>query len=104
MRHPADRHKGRISDWWDDIQENWNEHIVHVRKQRGTRKAEHDAERAEKRAKRAEDDAAFAGAYAIAAIKEAEYSVLDAALARMEPAIWLLGRQPVAVSPVAQPR
>jgi hypothetical protein len=84
LRHRADRHKGRISDWWDDVQENWNEHIVKVRKQRGSRKAEHDAERAEKRAQRAEDDAAFAVAYAIAAIEEAEYSVLDAALARLQ--------------------
>ena len=48
------------------------------------RRAEHDLDRANKRAENAEGDAAFAIDYAVAAIDEAEYAVLDASLARME--------------------
>ncbi len=48
------------------------------------RRAEHDLDRANKRAENAEGDAAFAIDYAVAAIDEAEYAVLDAALARKE--------------------
>jgi hypothetical protein len=41
-------------------------------------------DRAEKIAEKREDDAAFAVEFAYAAIEEAEYAVLDAALARTE--------------------
>ncbi len=41
-------------------------------------------DRAEKIAEKREDDAAFAVQFAYAAIEEAEYAVLDAALARAE--------------------
>jgi hypothetical protein len=44
------------------------------------KRAEHDAERAQRYAENAEDDATFAVEYAYAAIEEAEYAVLDAAL------------------------
>ena len=50
----------------------------------GDRRAEHDLDRANRRAENAEGDAAFAIDYAVAAIEEAEYAVLDASLARME--------------------
>ena len=41
-------------------------------------------DRAQRRAERRADDAAFAVEFAYAAIEEAEYAVLDAELARME--------------------
>ena len=40
------------------------------------RRAEHDLDRANRRAENAEGDAAFAIDYAVAAIDEAEYAVL----------------------------
>jgi hypothetical protein len=43
-----------------------------------------DLHRAQSKADNAEDDAAFAIDYAYGAIEEAEYAVLDAALARMD--------------------
>ena len=50
-----------------------------------SRKAEHDKHKVERRAgRRAEEDAGFAIDIAYSAVVEAEYSVLDAALARME--------------------
>ena len=48
------------------------------------KRAEHDVDRAEKIAEKREDDAAFAVEFAYAAIEEAEYAILDAALARTE--------------------
>ncbi len=55
-----------------------------VKENMADRKAEHDVDWANKRAENAEGDAAFAIDYAVAAIEEAEYAVLDASLARME--------------------
>lgn len=84
LRQTADKHRGRISDWWNDMQEQRDEHIAKIRGSIDSKKSEHDADRAEKHAQRAEDDAVFAVAYAYAAIDEAEYAVLDASLARLE--------------------
>jgi hypothetical protein len=58
--------------------------VAAVKENIDDRKAEHDVDRANKRAENAEGDAAFAIDYAVAAIEEAEYAVLDAALARKE--------------------
>jgi hypothetical protein len=55
-----------------------------VKEDMADRRAEHDVDRANNRAENAEVDAAFAIDYAVAAIEEAEYAVLDASLARME--------------------
>jgi hypothetical protein len=65
--------KGKISDWWTDVQDTWHAHV-----------AERDAAEAERRAENAESDALFAIDFAYSAIQEAEYAVLDAHLARME--------------------
>ena len=59
-------------------------HVAKIREDIDTKRAEHDADRAEKIAEKREDDAAFAVQFAYAAIEEAEYAVLDAALARAE--------------------
>jgi vacuolar-type H+-ATPase subunit I/STV1 len=80
----ADASKANVSDWWQDVQRTWNEHIAAVRANIDDKKAEHDVDKAESRADDAEADALFAIDYAYAAIDEAEYAVLDATLARME--------------------
>ena len=51
---------------------------------RSSRKEEIDLDKAQANAETAEGDASFAIDYAYAAIEEAEYAVLDAALARKE--------------------
>jgi hypothetical protein len=82
LRQAAESGKGKLSVWWESVQRSWNEHLAAVRKSMEDRKAEHDLTTAQKVADQAEDDAGFAIDYAYAAIEEAEYAVLDAALAR----------------------
>jgi hypothetical protein len=84
LRKTAEANKGKISEWWDGVQKNWNDHIAMVRQNVDEKRAEHDVNVAQRDADNAEDDAAFAIDYAYGAIDEAEYAVLDATLARMD--------------------
>ena len=84
LHESADANRARISAWWHDVQRSWSQHVAAVKEDMTDRRAEHDLDRANKRAENAEGDAAFAIDYAVAAIDEAEYAVLDASLARME--------------------
>ncbi len=81
---PAEANKYKLSVWWYDLQQTWNEHVARIRDDIDAKRAEHDVDRAQRRAERRADDAAFAVEFAYAAIEEAENSVLDAELARME--------------------
>ncbi len=84
LREAADAGRGKISDWWSDVQRSWNEHIAQIQKNVESKKAEIDVDRAKRRADNAEADAKFAIEFAYTAIGEAEYAVLDANLARKE--------------------
>jgi hypothetical protein len=84
LRKTAEANKGKISDWWDGVQQSWNDHVATVRQNIDEKRAEHDLNAASRDADNAEDDAAFAIDYAYGAIEEAEYAVLDATLARMD--------------------
>jgi hypothetical protein len=84
LRQLAQANDGMVSSWWDDTQRSWNRHMAAIRDDVHAKKAEHDLDRAERRADVAEGDAAFAMDFAYAAIEEAEYAVLDAGLARLE--------------------
>ena len=84
LREAADAGRGKISDWWNDVQRSWNEHIAQIQKNVEGKKAEIDLDRAKGRADNAEADAEFAIEFAYTAIGEAEYAVLDANLARKE--------------------
>ena len=84
LRESAAASKGKISEWWNDLEERWNKAVADIREKIDSRKGEIDLDKAEKNAENAEDDASFAIDYANAAIGEAEYEVLDAALARKE--------------------
>jgi hypothetical protein len=84
LREAADAGRGKISDWWNDVQRSWNEHIAQIQKNVESKKAEVDLDRAKGRADNAEADAEFAIEFAYTAIGEAEYAVLDANLARKE--------------------
>ncbi len=84
LREAADAGRGKISDWWNDVQRSWAEHIAQIQKNVENKKAEIDVDRAKGRADNAEADAEFAIEFAYTAIGEAEYAVLDANLARKE--------------------
>ena len=84
LREAVDAGRGKISDWWHDVQRNWNEVVAQVRQSLEGKKGEIDLDRAKRRADNAEADAGIAIDFAYAAIGEAEYAVLDAHLARME--------------------
>ncbi|MCW2982744.1 MAG: hypothetical protein JWR63_314 [Conexibacter sp.] len=80
----ADATQGKVSDWWNDVQKNWNDHVAQARENIGRRKAQMDLTAAQRDADDAEADASFAINYAYGATEEAEYAVLDAALARKQ--------------------
>jgi hypothetical protein len=84
LRESADTGRGKISDWWNDVQRSWNEHVAQIQKNVESKKAEIDLDQAKGRADNAEADAEFAIEFAYTAIGEAEYAVLDANLARKE--------------------
>jgi hypothetical protein len=66
------------------VKQSWNEHIAEIRRKADADKAEHDLHRAQRRADHREDDAVDAVNFALQAVEEAEYEVLDAILARAE--------------------
>jgi hypothetical protein len=68
---------------WAEAQSDWDDHVRRIRASVDERKDERDAKRAERNAESAEADALDAIDYAAAAIEEAEYAVLTAALARV---------------------
>ena len=84
LRHEAEQGKAAISGRLSDVQRSWNEHISRVREDLDDKRAKHDVHVAQRRADDAEAYASFAADHAYSAIVEAEYSALDAVLARMD--------------------
>lgn len=84
LREKADEGSDRISNRWVEVQRTWDDGLAKMRADVESRKTEHDVHAAQRRADRAEEVALFAIDFAYSAVVEAEYSVLDAALARME--------------------
>jgi hypothetical protein len=84
LRATAEERRGSISAWWTDVQKSWDAHVAELRDRVETKKEEHDVHVAQRRAEHAEADAEFAIDFAYGAVVEAEYAVLDAALARMK--------------------
>ena len=69
---------------WGEIRRSWNDHVAGMRRKAADDKAGFDARRAQLRAELAEEDAVAATEFAILAVEEAEYAVLDSLLARAE--------------------
>jgi hypothetical protein len=84
LRATAEERRGSISAWWADVQKSWDAHVAEIREHIEAKKEVHDVHVAQRRAENAEADAAFAIEFAYSAVVEAEYAVLDAALARTE--------------------
>jgi hypothetical protein len=84
LRATAEERKGSISAWWTDVQKSWDDHVADARGHVQAKKEQHDVRVAERRAETAQADAEFAIDFAYSAVVEAEYAVLDSALARKE--------------------
>ena len=84
LKVSANKAKDETTQWWGQVQDNWKSHIAKVHRDVDEAKANRKADKAEKRAERAESNAAAAVEFAYAAIEEAEYQVLNAALARLD--------------------
>jgi vacuolar-type H+-ATPase subunit I/STV1 len=84
LKASAKETQDEVTQWWGQVQDNWKSHIAKVRKKADQAKANMKADQAEMRAEIAEDNAAAAVDFAYAAIEEAEYQVLNAAMARTE--------------------
>ena len=69
---------------WSAARETWVAHTAEIRRKADAEKAKHDASHAKRRAEWAEADAMESIEFAYLALEEAEYEVLDAALARAE--------------------
>ena len=84
LKASAKESKDETTQWWGQVQDNWKSHVAKVHKDVDQAKANMKADRAEARAERAEANAAAAVDFAYAAIEEAEYQVLNAAMARVD--------------------
>jgi hypothetical protein len=70
--------------WWNDTRQSVHARVAQLRAERDDRHAARDVRKAERRAVDAEQDAAYAVAFALAMLDEAEYALADAALARID--------------------
>ena len=84
LKASAKESQDEITQWWGQVQDNWKSHIAKIRKKADQAKANMKADQLEMGAEIAEDNAASAVDFAYAAIEEAEYQVLNAAMARTE--------------------
>jgi ribosome-associated translation inhibitor RaiA len=84
LKASAKESQDEITQWWGQVQDNWKSHIAKVRKDADKAKAHLKASSAEVRAEQAEAYAAAAVDFAYAALEEAEYQVLNAAMARVD--------------------
>lgn len=84
LRETAQATRGKVAQWWSDVQKSWDDQIASIRRDIESTKAEHDTKAAQRKADSAEEDAEFAIDYAYWAIEQAEYAVLDAQLAKMD--------------------
>ena len=69
--------------WWNELRKSMRRPLDEVRARIEKRQSEHELHRAQRQAEAAEEDAADAVAAAEYFLNVAEYSVVDAALARM---------------------
>jgi len=84
LKDSAGDAKDEASRSWSEMQSKWNAHVAAVRQSAEGAKTNLDAKLAGQRADRAEDAAAASIEFATAALEEAEYQILNAALARSE--------------------
>jgi len=84
MKNKAVETKEEAATGWQAMQDRWQAHIAQLHQRTVDKKVERDVRKAEMKAEVAEDYAEDAIGFAIAAVQEAEYAVLDAALKRSD--------------------
>jgi hypothetical protein len=84
LRETAESNRGKVAQWWNEVQKSWDDQIASIRRDIEAKKAQHDLHAAQRRAAGAEEDAEFAINLAYWAVEEAEWAALDATLAQME--------------------
>jgi hypothetical protein len=84
LRESVDSEAAEVSAWWTDIGRSWDDHVTTMRKHIDQKKTEHDLNAAKRYAEDANAYASYLIDYCYAAVEEAEYAVLDAALAEMD--------------------
>ena len=84
LREAAEANQGKVAAWWSGVQKSWDDDIASIRGDMESKKAKLDVKAAQLKADDTEAEAKFAIKYAYWAVEEAEYRVLDAALARMD--------------------
>ena len=84
LRQTAEANRGKVAQWWNEVQKSWDDQIASIRREIEAKKAEHDLHAAQRRAVGAEEDATFAIDLAYWAVEQAEWAALDATLAEME--------------------
>lgn len=84
LRESVDSEAVEVSAWWTDMSRSWDDHVTKVRKHIDEKKAEHDLKSAKRYAEDTNAYASYLIDYCYAAVEEAEYAVLDAALAEMD--------------------
>ena len=84
LRQTAQANRGKVAEWWNDVQKSWDDQIASIRREIEAKKAKHDLHAAQRRADGAKEDAKFAIDLAYWAVEEAEWAALDATLAQME--------------------
>lgn len=80
----TDEIRDEVSARWQTAKANWNAHVHHLQDAVATKEADLELNAVVRNAELAENYAASAVEFALAAIDEAEYAVLDATLARAE--------------------
>jgi hypothetical protein len=80
----ATQARGDAAAGWQSMKEKWQAHVSDLHDKAAGKKAELDQKKMARRADAADDYADDAVSFAIAAVQEAEYAVLDAALARAD--------------------
>jgi hypothetical protein len=83
-RTKATQAKSDVAGGMQAVRDNWQAHVTGLHDKAADKKAEKDARKSEHKAEAAELYAEDAVGFAIAAIQEAEYAVLDAALTRYD--------------------
>jgi hypothetical protein len=76
--------EAKTQQWWNDIRSSVDAQFATMRAEADERRAEKDIKKAERHAEQAEQDAADAIDWALYFLDQAEYSAIDAVLARAD--------------------
>jgi hypothetical protein len=83
-RERAEAGEAKTQQWWNDTRASVDARFAAMRAEADERRTEKDIKKAERHAEQAEQDAADAIDWALYVLDQAEYSVIDAVIARAD--------------------